>query len=64
MVKRIRLPTHQQINGNTELPDDYIGAGEDHVMLFDKDDTIDLAVNDVITSSAQPMQNGLCSQRF
>ena len=64
MVKRIRLPTHQQINGNTELPDDYIGAGEDHMMVFDKDDTIDLAVNDVITSSAQPMQNGRCLYNF
>lgn len=59
MVKRTRLPAHQQINGNTELPDEYIGEGEDHVMAFDKDDTVDLAVSDVVTANAQPMQNGM-----
>ena len=59
MVKRTRLPTHQQINGNTELQEEYIGEGEDHTMVFDKDDTADLAVNEVVTASALPMQNGM-----
>ena len=58
MAKRIRLPTHQQINGTTELPDEYAGDGEDHVMVFDKDDTVDLSVSDVVPITAQPMQNG------
>ena len=58
MAKRIRLPTHQQINGATELPNEYMGEGEDHMMVFDKDDTVDLSVPDVIPMTAQPMQNG------
>ena len=28
------------------------------MMVFDKEDTVDLAVNGVVTASAQPMQNG------
>ena len=60
MVKRIRLPTQQQINGATatELPNEFIGEGEDHVMTFDKDDTVDLSVLDVTLAPAQPVQNG------
>ena len=58
MVKRTRLPNRQQVNGNTELPNEYVGEGEDHVMVFDKEDTVDLAVNDVVTTNAKPMQNG------
>lgn len=61
MVKRIRLPTHQQINGATDLPDEYAGEGEDHVMAFDKEDVVDLAVADVVPTTAQPMQNGTYS---
>ncbi|KAK3722777.1 poly(A)-binding protein binding protein [Vermiconidia calcicola] len=57
MVRRTRLPTHQQINGNTDLPDEYIGEGEDHMMVFDKDHTVDLYVPDVLPASAQPVQN-------
>lgn len=59
MVRRTGLPTHQLVNGNTELPDEYVGEGEDHVMIFDKEDTVDLAVNDVVTANAQPLQNGM-----
>ncbi|KAK5114992.1 hypothetical protein LTR85_010030 [Meristemomyces frigidus] len=58
MVKRTRLPSHQQVNGTIEMPDEYAGDGEDHVMTFDVQDTIDLAVADVTTTSAQPAQNG------
>ena len=58
MVKRTGSPTHQQVNGNAELPDEYVGEGEDHVMVFDKEDTVDLAVNDVVLANALPLQNG------
>lgn len=58
MVKRTRLPSHQQVNGTTDIPDEYTGEGEDHVMAFDVQDTADLAVKDVTTASAQPAQNG------
>ena len=37
---------------------EYVGEGEDHVMTFDVQDTVDLAVNDVVTASNQPTQNG------
>ena len=60
MVKRTRSPTSQQVNGATEAHDDgeYVGEGEDHIMVFDKEDTVDLDVRDVMPMTAQPMQNG------
>lgn len=58
MVKKIRLASQQQVNGNTELPDEYIGEGEDHVMVFDAQDTADLAVANVVTANAHATQNG------
>lgn len=59
MVKRTRLASHQQMNGNSELPDEYIGEGEDHVMTFDVQDTADLYVANVVTENAQATQNGM-----
>ena len=54
------MPSHQQVNGNTEMPDEYTGDGEDHVMAFEKEDTVDLDVRDVVFASAgaQPVVNG------
>lgn len=46
------------MNGNTELPEEYVGDGEDHVMSFDVQDTVDLAVSGVVTASAHATQNG------
>ncbi|KAK6438994.1 poly(A)-binding protein binding protein [Oleoguttula sp. CCFEE 5521] len=60
MAKRTRLPSSQQLNGERDLPDEYIGEGEDHMMTFDVQDTIDLAVSEVILASA-PTQNGMTS---
>ena len=62
MVKRTRLPSQQQINGtSSDVPseDEYIGQGEDHIMAFDKEDTVDLSVSDVVPITAQPTQNGI-----
>jgi hypothetical protein len=63
MVKRTRPSTaYTMVNGaSTELPgeSEYIGEGEDHTMVFDKEDTMDLSVPDVAPLSAQPMQNGM-----
>lgn len=65
MVKRTKFPSHQAPNGVLEVPGDYIGEGEDHVMSFEVQDTVDLCTKDVITTSAQPMKNGICfSIRF
>lgn len=58
MVKRTRLPSEQQVNRNTEMPDEYTGEGEDHVLSFDVQDTVDLSVSDVSTAAAQLAQNG------
>ena len=58
MAKRTRLPNHQQANGVTDVAHEYIGEGQDHVMTFDVQDTVDLAVTGVTTAAAQPVQNG------
>ena len=58
MVKKTRLASHQQTNGNTEPLDEYIGEGEDHVMVFDAQDTADLEVTNVVTANAHATQNG------
>ena len=59
MVRRTKLATHEQVNGNTELPQEYVGEGEDYIKVFDKEDTVELAVNNVDTGIGLPMQNGM-----
>jgi hypothetical protein len=58
MVKRLRLPTSQQVNTHADLPDDFIGETDDHIMSFDVQDTVDLAVSNVVTASITT-QNGM-----
>jgi hypothetical protein len=58
MVKRTRLASQQQMNGNTELSDEYTGEGDDHIMYFDVQDTADLSVANVVTANAHAAQNG------
>lgn len=58
MVKRTRFASNQQVNGSTALPDEYIGEGDDHVMVFDTQDTADLEVKNVVTANAHAHQNG------
>jgi hypothetical protein len=58
MVKRTRLASQQQTNGNAELSDEYIGEGDDHIMHFDVQDTADLSVANVVTANAHATQNG------
>ena len=58
MVRRTRPPTHQQANGDVESPSEYAGEGEDHMMVIDKEDTVDLHVPDVAPITAPPVQNG------
>lgn len=57
MVRRTRLLS-QQVNGNTELSEEYVGEGEDRVMVFDVQDTVDLAVSGVVTAAAHATPNG------
>jgi hypothetical protein len=63
MVKRTRLASHQQTNGNTELSDEYIGEGDDHIMHFDVQDTANLSVANVVTANAHAAQNGKSRSR-
>ena len=58
MTKRTRLPSHQQVNGTAGVADEYTGEGEDHVMAFDLQDTVDLGVANVAITNAQTPQNG------
>jgi len=61
MARRTRSPNNQQTNGVTDMLQEYVGEGEDHVMTFDVQDTVDLAVADVVTANTQPTQNGKLS---
>lgn len=56
MVRRTR-PAGHQLNGDVDMSDEYVGEGDDHIMSFDIQDTVDLAVQDVVASS-QPAQDG------
>lgn len=46
-----------------ELPLEYLGQGEDHIMSFDVQDTVDFFVEDVSTAATTTQQNGnfICS---
>ncbi|KAF2771248.1 hypothetical protein EJ03DRAFT_325697 [Teratosphaeria nubilosa] len=58
MVRRTKSPSSQQSNGVTEAHADYVGEGDDHVMNFDVQDTVDLAVENVSTAFAKAKENG------
>ncbi|KAK4496344.1 hypothetical protein PRZ48_012324 [Zasmidium cellare] len=63
VLKMVRRTSAPQANGNSDTSE-YIGEGEDHVMSFDIQDTIDLAVPDVSTTAATPHQNGSIEASF
>jgi len=52
MVKRISRATSPPFNLSEPL-DEFVGAGDDHVMAFDLQDTLDINVSDVQLSSAE-----------
>lgn len=59
MVKRTKSPSNEQANGNSELSDEFEGSGDEHVMSFDVQDTIDLSVPSVeLLTSSPKAQNG------
>jgi PAB1-binding protein PBP1 len=45
--------TSQQINGNADQPDEYIGEGQDHVMSFKLQDVVDLSVWNLYLSASE-----------
>ncbi|KAK5171388.1 poly(A)-binding protein binding protein [Saxophila tyrrhenica] len=62
MVRRTHTP--QQVNGNVDATSEYLGEGEEHKMIFDKEDTVDLHVPGVQLNAAQPVQNGSIGSSF
>lgn len=57
MVRRTRLPSNPQTNGDVQLPHEFLGEGEDHAMSFDVQDA-ELSAQEVSTAAAAPQQNG------
>lgn len=60
MVKKIQAANDVQVNGTSETSDDYIGSGEDHVMIFDMGDVADFHVSSVVLDKTHSKgQNGM-----
>lgn len=69
MVKRVQPAGDAQVNGASEISDDYVGVGDTHVMSFDIGDVAHFHVANVVLDKAQAKaQNGasssLCSMRL
>jgi hypothetical protein len=60
MTRQIKPPTNQQVNGNTDLPFEYVGEQEsDHIKRIAVQDTVDLEAQDLTVASSKPShQNG------
>ncbi|KAK1908390.1 hypothetical protein P3342_009239 [Pyrenophora teres f. teres] len=59
MVKKLMPATSAQTNGAVEASEDYVGAGDYHVMSFDMSDVADFNVNNVVLDKSQAKaQNG------
>ena len=57
MLKMAKKVTHRSdlhVNGTAQSASEYVGPGDDHVMMFDVHDVVDLAVADVMLSKSQP----------
>jgi hypothetical protein len=60
MVKKLLPANNPQTNGAGEVSDDYVGAGDYHVMSFDMSDVADFSVNNVVLDKSQTKgQNGM-----
>lgn len=59
MVKKLLPASNAQSNGTGDVPDDYVGVGDYHVMSFDMSDVADFNVNHVVLDKSQAKgQNG------
>lgn len=60
MVKRVQPAGDVQVNGTSEVSDDYVGVGDYHVMSFDIGDVADFSVANVVLDKTQGRsQNGM-----
>ena len=64
LLKMVQQTKHAEkiegANGIKEIPQDYVGMGEDHSMSFDFKDVFDFAVEDAPISTQEKQQNGIC----
>ncbi|KAI9714341.1 MAG: hypothetical protein M1820_000302 [Bogoriella megaspora] len=61
MAKRAESPSNA-VNGTNNSTDDYLGAGEDHMLTFLAQDVVDLALSDVLLEkTTNKSQNGVAS---
>ncbi|KNG43920.1 pab1 binding protein [Stemphylium lycopersici] len=61
MVKKLMPAANAQTNGTGDTSDDYVGAGDYHVMSFDMSDVADFNVNNVVLDKSHAKgQNGIC----
>ncbi|KAF2262264.1 hypothetical protein CC78DRAFT_545921 [Lojkania enalia] len=62
MVKRVQPVAETQANGISDISDDYVGFGDNHVMSFDIGDVADFNVSNVVLEKPQAKgQNGMSS---
>lgn len=53
MVKRIQPASDAQVNGTSEVSDEYVGVGDSHVMSFDIGDVAQFSVTNVVLDKSQ-----------
>ena len=64
MVKKVQGANDLQTNGTSDASDDYIGTGDDHVMIFDMGDVADFSVSAVVLDKSHSKgQNGWFNER-
>ena len=66
MVQQVKTIEKSEVNGTQDDMGAFTGFGEDHTMLFDVHDVIDLAVEGVGLGTHDKQQNGdkLCAVRI
>lgn len=58
MVQQIKTTEKSEVNGAQDDMGAFVGAGEDHTMIFDTQDVTDLAVEGVGLGAQDKHQNG------
>lgn len=60
MVQQIKTSEKSEINGVQDDLGTFVGVGEDHTLLFDIQEVMDLAVEGVGLGAQDKHQNGNC----
>jgi hypothetical protein len=60
MTRQVKLATEESANGVLDGANEYIGVGEEHTMIFESKDVVDVAVSAVsINDTSSRAQNGM-----